>query len=151
MALHTKQTLQQRLVMAPNLTVALEILRMPMLELQMFLRQQTEENPLLEMEELSDEPLVVVEIPHLNDLLGSGWLRVVVVAPAETRLARLIERGMEPADARARMAAQPAEAEWTNAADFVLDNGDGVEELEAQVDRLIEAIVTLPPPSGKGG
>jgi len=57
MALQAKQTLQQRLVMAPNLTVALEILRMPMLELQAFLRQQAEENPLLEMEELSDEPV----------------------------------------------------------------------------------------------
>lgn len=55
MALQVKQTLQQRLVMAPNLTVALEILRMPMLELQVFLRQQTEENPLLELEELAEE------------------------------------------------------------------------------------------------
>lgn len=37
--------------MAPNITLALEILHMPMLELQAFLRQQAEENPLLELEE----------------------------------------------------------------------------------------------------
>ena len=37
--------------MAPNVTLALEILRMPTLELHAFLHQQAEENPLLELEE----------------------------------------------------------------------------------------------------
>lgn len=37
--------------MAPNMTLALEVLRMATLELQVFLRQQAQENPLLEVDE----------------------------------------------------------------------------------------------------
>ena len=92
------------------------------------------------LEEHSEEHLVVVEIPHLNDLLGDGWLRVAVVAPAETRLARLIQRGMDSTDARARMAAQPSDEEWMEAADFVVDNGGTPEQLETEVDRLMKAV-----------
>jgi len=51
MALQAKQTTQQRLMLAPNVTLALEVLRMPTMELQAFLQQQAEENPLLELEE----------------------------------------------------------------------------------------------------
>ncbi len=40
--------------MAPNITLALEILRMPTMELQTFLEHQLEENPLLEMEESTE-------------------------------------------------------------------------------------------------
>jgi len=50
MAIQAKQTLQQRLMLAPNVTLALEILRMPTLELQAFLQQQLQDNPLLEIE-----------------------------------------------------------------------------------------------------
>ena len=56
MALEARQTIQQRLLLAPNLTVALEILRMPTMELQVYLRQQAEENPLLEVDDLTDDP-----------------------------------------------------------------------------------------------
>ena len=51
MALQVKQTTHQHLLLAPNLTLALEVLRMPTMELQAFLRQRMEENPLLEMDE----------------------------------------------------------------------------------------------------
>src|SRR3989338_8530147 len=58
MALQAKQTHQQKLVIAPNVTLALEVLRMPTLELLAFLEHQMEENPCLEMEEQEeDEPL----------------------------------------------------------------------------------------------
>ncbi|MBI4342945.1 MAG: RNA polymerase factor sigma-54 [Candidatus Omnitrophica bacterium] len=53
MALQAKQTAQQRLMAAPNITLALEILRMATLELQAFLEQQLEENPCLELEDSS--------------------------------------------------------------------------------------------------
>ena len=57
MELKARQSLQQRLVMAPNMTLALNILRMPTMELQTFLQLQAEENPLLELEgELEPEP-----------------------------------------------------------------------------------------------
>ena len=55
MALQAKQTTQQRLMLAPNVTLALEVLRMPTMELQAFLRQQVEENPLLELDEAAEE------------------------------------------------------------------------------------------------
>jgi len=51
MSIQARQTAQQRLVLAPNVTLALEVLRMPAMELQMFLRLQVEDNPLLEVEE----------------------------------------------------------------------------------------------------
>ena len=51
MAIHAKQTIQQRLLLAPNITLALEVLRMPSMELQAFIRQQVDENPLLEVED----------------------------------------------------------------------------------------------------
>ena len=51
MALQAKQTHQQKLVMAPNVTLALEVLRMPTMELRSFLEHQLSENPCLEMEE----------------------------------------------------------------------------------------------------
>lgn len=51
MSLQAKQTAQQRLMLAPNITLALEVLRMPMLELKAYLERQMEENPLLELEE----------------------------------------------------------------------------------------------------
>ncbi len=55
MALQTRQTTHQRLLLAPNITLALEVLRMPMMELHIFLRQQMEDNPLLEMDEPEPE------------------------------------------------------------------------------------------------
>lgn len=51
MTLEAKQLLQQRLLLTPNITLALEILRMPTLELQTFLHQQQQENPLLDVED----------------------------------------------------------------------------------------------------
>ena len=93
-----------------------------------------------ELEGSADQPLVVVEIPHLNDLLGNGWLRVVVVAPTDTRARRLVERGMEAADVRARMAAQPSDEQWKEAADFIVDNSGDIDQLEPEVDRVVEAI-----------
>jgi len=57
MALQAKQTIQQRLMLAPNVTLALEVLRMPTMELHAYLQQQVEENPLLEVNESQDESL----------------------------------------------------------------------------------------------
>jgi len=55
MVLQPKQTVQQRLMLAPNVTLALEVLRMPTMELQTLLRQQAEENPLLEVDDAEEE------------------------------------------------------------------------------------------------
>lgn len=57
MVLQHKQSAQQqqRLLMAPNMTLALEVLRMHAMELQAFLQQQAQENPLLEVDESNQD------------------------------------------------------------------------------------------------
>jgi dephospho-CoA kinase len=61
---------------------------------------------------------------------------VVVSATPETRIARLVARGMDEADARARLAAQMPLEEKSALADFVLDNEGPLGDLEPQVDAL---------------
>jgi len=76
--------------------------------------------------------VVLVEMPLPVDLLGPGWPWVVVDAPDEVRLARLLGRGMSAGDAARRMAAQPSREVWLQRADLVLDNGAGFDHLEAE-------------------
>ncbi len=79
-ALQAKQTIQQRLMLAPNVTLALEVLRMTTMELQTFLERQLEENPLLEIEEPNDEELhpSLAEPPSVQESptasLDEDWL-----------------------------------------------------------------------------
>lgn len=88
--------------------------------------------------------LVVVEIPVLLPILGDSWTRVVVDAPPELRKRRLAERGMGHADIEARMAAQPSGQEWRRAADYVLANAGSVADLEAEVERLLAWLRSIP-------
>lgn len=74
-------------------------------------------------------PVVMVEIPLIGDFLGPGWGRVVVDAPDEVRLSRLLEQGMERGDAERRMAAQPSRSRWLGAADLVVDNAGDLDHL----------------------
>jgi dephospho-CoA kinase len=62
---------------------------------------------------------------------------VVVTAPAEVRVRRLVEqRGMDEADARARIAAQADDATRVAAATHVIDNSGDVSELQVALERL---------------
>jgi dephospho-CoA kinase len=80
-----------------------------------------------------DMPLLVEQGP--GALLG--WDAIVVVdAPDETRLNRLVARGLSREDAARRMRAQIPRAERLAAATHVLDNSGSPEELVAQVDAL---------------
>ncbi len=63
---------------------------------------------------------------------------VVVNAPRHTRVARLAVRGMRPADAERRMAAQMSDADKAAAADYVVDNGGDPEDTAAQVATVRE-------------
>lgn len=83
--------------------------------------------------------VVVYDMPLLvENGLTDGWDLVVVVdAPDEVRRDRLVRlRGMDPADADARMAAQATRERRLAVADVVLDNAGTVEDLDAQVDAL---------------
>jgi dephospho-CoA kinase len=78
-----------------------------------------------------DSPLLIETGRHRD-----VELVIVVSAEPETQIARLVARGMDEADARARLAAQMPLSEKAQVADVVLDNEGSLEELEAQVDRL---------------
>jgi len=91
--------------------------------------------------------VILVELPLPIALLGPGWPWVVVDAPDELRLERLIARGMEAGDALRRMAAQPSRADWLARADLVVDNGAGLGHLDGECRRawdIIRGWVSLP-------
>jgi dephospho-CoA kinase len=88
----------------------------------------------------STDSVVVLDIPLLVE--GGGRDRytmagvLVVDAPIDTAMARLIEdRGMDPADAERRVAAQASREDRLRQADFVIMNMGSLDELEAMVDR----------------
>ena len=60
----------------------------------------------------------------------------MVEADRETRVSRLVGRGLSAEDARARIAAQATDEQRRAVADVVLDNSGTPEELAAQVDRF---------------
>jgi dephospho-CoA kinase len=80
--------------------------------------------------------VVVVELPVGSDLVGAGWIRVVVEAPEEVRVARAVERGMGEDDVRRRVAAQAGPEEWRAGADYVIVNDGTRADLETAVDEL---------------
>jgi dephospho-CoA kinase len=67
---------------------------------------------------------------------GRFDLVLVVAADVETRVARLVRRGLTEDDARARIAAQATDEQRRAVADVVLDNSGTPEQLAAQVDRF---------------
>ncbi len=86
------------------------------------------------------ERLVVVDHPLLVESgAAAGYETVIVVeAPLEVRVQRLVEaRGMDEADARARMKAQADDATRRAAATHVVDNSGDLDALEAQVHDII--------------
>jgi dephospho-CoA kinase len=82
--------------------------------------------------------VLVNDVPLLVETgqAGAYDLVLVVEADPETRVARLVQRGLTAEDARARMAAQATDEQRRAVADVVLDNGGTPEQLEAQVDRF---------------
>ncbi len=85
------------------------------------------------------DAIVVQDIPLLveNGLAPLFNLVLVVGADRETRVRRLIEqRGIDEADARARIAAQATDEQRHAVADVWLDNGGAPEMLEPVVERL---------------
>jgi dephospho-CoA kinase len=84
------------------------------------------------------DAVVVQDVPLLVETgqAGSFDLVLVVEADLETRVARLVERGLTEADARARIAAHATDEQRRAAADVVMDNSGSLEQLSAQVDRF---------------
>ena len=81
-----------------------------------------------------------VELPVLADLVGEGWLWVIVDAPVKVRRERLRHRGMPEPDIDARIASQPDRRAWLEAADHIIDNGGTPEQLALALDEVLERI-----------
>ncbi|MGY1827888.1 dephospho-CoA kinase [Blastococcus sp. SYSU DS0541] len=85
-----------------------------------------------------EDAVVVNDVPLLVETgqAGSYDLVVVVETRQEIRVARLVERGLTEADARARIAAQATDGQRRAVADVVLDNSGNLQHLAEQVDRF---------------
>ena len=99
------------------------------------------------MQELMDAApagaVVVYDVPLLAENgLASMYDEVVVVdAPEESQLDRLVaRRGMPAEDARARMANQATREQRRAVATHVIDNSGTLDDLKTQVDALWEAL-----------
>jgi dephospho-CoA kinase len=86
--------------------------------------------------------LVEWDITDLFDLV------LLIAAPVETRVARLVAMGYREADARARIDAQLPEERLREAADAVIENTSTLNDLRAAVEGIWR---TLPPNTGEGG
>ncbi len=93
------------------------------------------------------QAVVVYDVPLLAELVVKGQRTtdeydhvVVVEAPVETRIPRLVARGLPDWDAEARIASQCTDEERRAIADHVIVNDGTLAELDAQVDALWERL-----------
>ena len=84
------------------------------------------------------DAVVVQDVPLLVETgqADAHDLVLVVETDLETRVARLLLRGLSEDDAHARIAAQATDEQRRAVADVVLDNSGGPEALAEQVDRF---------------
>ncbi len=88
------------------------------------------------------DAVLVADIPLLFEagLEGEFDLVVLVDAPEEVRLERLLTRGLGESEARRMMAAQLPAAAKRGRAGMVIDNSGSLEELRAAVERAWKEI-----------
>lgn len=99
-------------------------------------------------EQAATDNVVVLDIPLLVEGRNGGGYPlagvIVVDAPVDVAVRRLVEqRGMDEADARARIAAQATREQRLAAADFVVDNRGSLDDLRSEVDRCWKWIESL--------
>jgi len=100
----------------------------------------------LEQAEKAAAKVAVLDIPLLFETGGDQRVDAVVVvsAPAEIQRARLLERGIDPAQLEALLARQIPDSEKRRRADFVVDTSHGIESARAQVQDILSAIAKMP-------
>jgi dephospho-CoA kinase len=85
-----------------------------------------------------EDAVVVCDIPLLVESKAAGsrpyGAVIVVEAPREVRLDRLVMRGLTRDDAEARMAAQATDEQRREVATHLVDNAGDLEELTRRVD-----------------
>ena len=90
-----------------------------------------------------EDAIVVYDIPLLAEFAGTARDRtqefdviIVVEAPAELRLDRLVQRALTSEDAVARIQSQASDEQRREIADVVVINDDSLEVLGAAIDDL---------------
>jgi dephospho-CoA kinase len=98
-------------------------------------------------EQRHTDRVVVLDFPLLGENPRKGLAATIVVdIPVEVAVERLVEqRGMDEADARARINSQLSREERLSTATHVIDNGGDRDSLVAQVDALWTQLQQLPP------
>ncbi len=88
--------------------------------------------------EVARDDVTVFDMPLLveHGLWVHEHLTIVVGAETETRVRRLVERGLDEADARARIARQATDEDRRAVADVWIDNNGTPDDLSARVDAL---------------
>jgi dephospho-CoA kinase len=91
------------------------------------------------------DDIVVLDSPLLIETGAHEDCAVVVVVATNTRtqIERLMARGMQEADARARLASQMSTRQKVALADIVLDNDGSLDELRAQAEQAWERLAII--------
>ena len=82
---------------------------------------------------------VVVETPILDVRLNGEWTTVCVDSDDQTRLERVVDRGLSLEEATMRLESQPSRGEWLGRADLVIPNHGDLAALRRTVTTAIES------------
>jgi dephospho-CoA kinase len=87
---------------------------------------------------IGGSPLAVVDVPLLYETGHAGSFDNVVatMCPTATQIARLVDRGLNQAEARQRLAAQMPPEEKAARADFVIRTDGTLEDTDQQVEAI---------------
>ncbi|MCR4669977.1 MAG: dephospho-CoA kinase [Saccharofermentans sp.] len=78
---------------------------------------------------------VPIPVQRFVDMSDQVW---VVTCDTATRISRLLDRGLSYEEAQRRIAMQLSDEEYSDLADFVIDNSGRLEQTYARVDELIK-------------
>ena len=78
---------------------------------------------------------VPIPVQRFVDMSDQVW---VVTCDTATRISRLLDRGLSYEEAQRRIAMQLSDDEYSDLADFVIDNSGSLEQTYARVDELIK-------------
>ena len=95
---------------------------------------------------VGSDRVVILDVPLLAENPRQGLLGTIVVdTPVDVAVERLVaHRGFSADDARSRMARQATREDRLKIATWIIDNGGGVQALDAQIEALWATISTLP-------
>lgn len=104
-------------------------------------------------EQRDTDNVVVLDIPLLAENPRKGLSGVVVVdVPVDVAVERLVgQRGMDEADARARISKQASREDRLKIADVVIDNAGDLADLERRIDEVWSWALSLPPAADDAG